>query len=133
MGSITAHHSLGGASEGCSCSDRISRSHSWTRGCDATWAREHLFHVQAVVQLEDHDQTAAAHVDVHRSHAGFPQAFEHLGPHTLVIVAVGGDGGGVVAEIDRQDVASHADAKREILYFTGKVNVISRILASELC
>src|SRR5712691_9051427 len=34
-GSITAHQSPGGASDEGSCSDRISRSHSWTRGLEA--------------------------------------------------------------------------------------------------
>jgi hypothetical protein len=54
--------------------------------------------------------------------------------HTLlVVVAIGGDGGGVVAKLDRQNVASHAVSLREILYFTGKVNVISHILPFELC
>ena len=85
--------------------------------------RKHAAEVEPVVQLEDHDEAAAEHEDFHAVHARLAQALDDLGPHAPMVLAVGGNRRRVVAQIEGQDVASHRIRLREVLYFTGKVNV----------
>src|SRR2546428_3658343 len=58
--------------------------------------------VEAALQLDDHDETAAEQVDVETLDAGTAQALDDLGPHVTMMLAVGRDGRGIVHEIRRQ-------------------------------
>lgn len=88
---------------------------------------EHLSYIESIAELEDHHEAAAVDVNVHAADAGTPKAVEDFGPDAAVVLAVGGNGGGVVSKVHREDVAAHMGAHRGVLCFTGKVNVFSRI------
>jgi aldose 1-epimerase len=76
---------------------------------------------------------AIAASNVKPSSAGAAQAVEDLGPHAAVVLAVGGNRGGIVAQIDGEDVATHGLRVSGILCFTGKVNGFSRFPRAPAC
>src|SRR5207302_8148514 len=79
--------------------------------------REDAADVEPVVQLQNHDEAAAEHVDVHAAHARAAQAVDHLGPDAAMIFAVGRDGGRVVAEVHGQHVSAHGGSP-VVKYYT---------------
>ena len=70
--------------------DRISASHSTTRGMEAAWAAKHR-RKSGPVGFHHHHQPAAEEIDIHLEDAGAAQAGEHLGPDAPVMRPVGLD------------------------------------------
>src|SRR2546425_9179752 len=69
--------------------------------------REDALDVEPVAQLQDHDEAAAEHVDIHAVYAGAAQAVDDLGPHAAMMFPVRRDGGRVVAKVHGQHVSAH--------------------------
>ena len=64
-GSMTAHHSPGGASDAGSCSDFIRRSHSWTRGSEARCLANTRRKSSPSFNSTHHHEPASQQVNVH--------------------------------------------------------------------